>query len=210
MLGAEPNAHTQGVKGAGSLLPATFLFSPTPSVLRTHELMTFCSLPQTTGEMPGQAGYLWLPGCQVQGGGGEREREAAPAPPEGVVHMPLLLPASWLPLPIVGLQSCSISYSQEGQRERKGSWPPVSTWFSLVGSACGCYLGPSNTWWPKYQGTDNSLLHLEKSGGDLMAGVDQGGTSGSQQQPWAPPSAGPLHTPQPQSQGVGWVWGEEA
>lgn len=77
MLGAEPNAHTQGVKGAGSLLPATFLFPPTPSVLRTHELMTFCSLPQTTGEMPGQAGYLWLPGCQVQGGegGGWRERE---------------------------------------------------------------------------------------------------------------------------------------
>lgn len=144
-----------------------------------------------------------LPGAGESGGEGERERERKGnrqsqflVPPEGVVHRPLLLPASWLPLPIVRLQSCSISYCLEGQRKRKGSWPTVSTWFSLVGSACGGYLGPSNTWWPKYQGPDNSLLHLEKSSGDLMAGADQGGTSGSWQQPWAPPTGSCLpHSP---------------
>lgn len=34
--------------------------------LLSSELMTFCFLPQTSGETPGWAGCLWLPGFQVQ------------------------------------------------------------------------------------------------------------------------------------------------
>lgn len=91
----------------------------------------------------------------------------------------------------------------EEPRKRRALGPTVPTWSSL----CGGHLGPRNIWWLKHQGADNSLLHLGKGCADQMAAVGQGGTSGSQQQPWAPPSAWLSGTPQlePQSQGVGWA-----
>lgn len=84
---------------------------------------------------------------------------------------------SSLPCPLQAAHSSpSISSCLNRPRKRKGSWP-TPAWVVLSGvrgGVGGGYLGPSNIWWPKYQDTDNHLLHFREGPGDLMAEADQG------------------------------------
>lgn len=131
-------------------------FSPRP-FWADPELVTFCSLPQTTGEMPGEAGCLWLPGCQVQW-----LWSAPHVPPQEQEHhrRPILA------------QRLLLGRMQEGS-----AWPTLlsSSWWQAV-LCVGSALGPA-----VFGGMSNCQLCAGKGCSDRMAGGDQGAMSGPQE-----------------------------
>lgn len=172
--------------------------------------MTFCSLPQTAGEMPGQGR---MPVVSTLPGVAALER-VPQIPPEGGGQGPRPLPPPSLPAPThlaAACSSCSISSSLEGWRKRRALGPPVPTWFFLVSGrqcACGALLGPTIC-----DGLNTRAWTIVCCAGERAVLTD--GWSGPRSPRWASATVSSSHSawlwgpPHPRSQGARlqeWGW----